>query len=34
MAKAPPKVVEQRRRRLEEVKVLIEKLRKNLEELG
>jgi len=34
VAKAPPKVVEQRRRRLEEVNMLIEKLRKKLDELG
>jgi valyl-tRNA synthetase len=33
VAKAPPKVVEQRRRRLDEVKVLIDKLRKKLDEL-
>jgi valyl-tRNA synthetase len=33
VAKAPAKVVEQRRRRLEEVSMLIEKLRKKLDEL-
>jgi len=34
MAKAPPQVVEKLRARVEEVKILIEKLRKKLDELG